>query len=178
LEKTRLAEDYARKKHSNQLRKDGVTTYYEHLKSVAERLRDLGITDEDILSAAWLHDVIEDTDSTFDNIDSLFGGKVALMVLVLTKDKTLPKKIMESQYVENLKNASFDAKIIKLCDISSNLSAIHNSNLSHSSKAKKIKQISKYLHAINYEIVENQLKFPNLIKILESSNKILDQYKN
>jgi guanosine-3',5'-bis(diphosphate) 3'-pyrophosphohydrolase len=177
LKKIELAEEYAKKKHSNQLRKDGITTQYEHLKSVVTRLKGLGITDEDVLCAGWLHDVIEDTDTTFENINSLFGKNVALLVLALSKEKIPQKKIMESNYIHNLQISSTEAKIIKLCDISSNLNTIHHSNLSYGAKIRKIKQISKYFHVINQEFFKDPKQFPNIIRILESSSKIISQYK-
>ena len=174
LEKIQLARVYAKKMHSNQLRKDGVTTQYQHLKSVADKLRGLGVTDDKVLSAAWLHDILEDTDVEFDDVESLFGKKVTSFVLSLTKDKKLPRKIREVEYIKNLHCAAFEAKLIKLCDINSNLSAIHKSKLPHRTKVRKIKQISRYFHVIIDEI-ENQRKF-SILKILKSINEINDLY--
>jgi len=53
------AELLAKQKHSGQLRKDGVTTYSKHLEDVVGRLKSLGVVDEAILCAGWLHDTIE-----------------------------------------------------------------------------------------------------------------------
>jgi len=160
--------------HSLQLRKDGVTTQYQHLKSVVDGLKELGVNDDEVLSAAWLHDILEDTDATFDDIELLFGRKVALFVLSLTKDKEIPRKISESKYVENLQYAAFEAKLIKLCDINSNLSAIHKSELSHRTKIRKIKQISRYFHVI-IDDIKSQGKF-SMVKILKSINEVNDLY--
>ena len=172
--KIQLAQVYAKKMHSNQLRKDGVTTQYQHLKSVVDKLSEIGVTDDEVLSAAWLHDILEDTDVKFDDIESLFGKKIALFVLSLTKDRKLPRKIREVEYIKNLQCAAIEAKMIKLCDINSNLSAIHKSKLPHRTKVRKIKQVSRYFHVIIDEI-KNQRKF-SMLKILKSINEINDLY--
>ena len=75
------AENFAKERHSGMLRKDGVTTHYEHLMGVVTRLKNLGVTDEDVLCAAWLHDIIEDTSTSFDEIDQRFGSRVGVLVL-------------------------------------------------------------------------------------------------
>ncbi|TLY07089.1 MAG: bifunctional (p)ppGpp synthetase/guanosine-3',5'-bis(diphosphate) 3'-pyrophosphohydrolase, partial [Thaumarchaeota archaeon] len=121
MSKFQSAENFAKERHSAITRKDGVTPYHEHLSGVVARLKNLGVTDEDVLCAAWLHDIIEDTNTTFDDIDKRFGSKVSVLVLALSKDKTLSKSRQEEQYVRQLREASFDAKLIKLCDISANL---------------------------------------------------------
>ena len=120
------AENFAKERHSAITRKDGVTPYHEHLSGVIARLKNLGVTDEDVLCAAWLHDTIEDTNTTFDDIDKRFGSKVSVLVLALSKDKTQHKSKQEEQYVRQLREASFEAKLIKLCDISANLKDIKN----------------------------------------------------
>lgn len=175
MKETQLAQRYAKKMHSNQLRKDKVTTQYQHLKSVVDKLKYLDVTDDKVLSAGWLHDILEDTNATFDEINSLFGRNVALLVLSLSKDKKLPKKTRERRYIKNLGYSTPDAKLIKLCDILSNLSAIHKSKLPYRTKVRKIKQISKYLHAI-MDYIENQRKYPKAQKMLKLINKINEIY--
>ena len=86
------AQKFAREKHKNQKRKDGITPYSEHLEGVVNRLKNLGISNQDILCAAWLHDTIEDTDTTFDEINEIFGNTISVLVLSLTKDLELSKK--------------------------------------------------------------------------------------
>ena len=53
------AREFSKKVHSGQFRKDGVTPYFNHPKEVVGILKDIGIKDEEILTAAWLHDTIE-----------------------------------------------------------------------------------------------------------------------
>lgn len=127
LTKIQLAKALAKKRHHDQLKKDGSTSLYKHLESVVNRLKQIGVTDQDTLSAAWLHDILESTNTTLEEIDKTFGKKVAMLVLSLTKDDSLPKKARRKQYLLQLKNSSSNAKLIKICDIASNLVQVHNS---------------------------------------------------
>lgn len=174
--KLELAESVARKKHLGQLRKNGITPFSEHLESVVNTLEELGIKDEEVLCAGWLHDSIEDSDITYEEIHRIFGKPTALLVQSLTKDRSLPKKQSESQYIKILKNASIHAKMIKLCDISSNLDAIHKSDLSNQMKTKKVKQINNYLKVIKNDIFENISCYSNVESVLTRINNILYQY--
>ena len=135
------AQKFAFEKHKNQIRKDGVTTFSDHLEGVVNRLKNLGVTNQEILSAAWLHDTIENTNATFDEVNKIFGNTISVIVLSLSKDVNLTNKEKELQYIQQLKNSSHQAKIIKFCDISANLKDISNSHLS---KTQKKKQVKKY----------------------------------
>src|SRR5690242_16898512 len=108
MKKIEAAELYSKEKHLGAKGKDGITPYYTHLESVVNRLKNLGVTDEDVLSAAWLHDTLEYTDTVFDDIEQRFGSKVAVLVLSLSKDKSLTKGQQESQYIKQLMNASWE----------------------------------------------------------------------
>lgn len=118
------AQKFAYEKHRNQKRKDGVTPFSDHLEGVVNRLKNLGISNQDVLCAAWLHDILEDTDTTFDEINDIFGNSISVLVLSLTKDSELSKKERETQYIQQLKDSTLQAKIIKFCDISANLKDI------------------------------------------------------
>lgn len=174
--KVNLAKNFAKKKHFGQLKKDGITPVYKHLEAVVDKLRYIGITDEIILSAAWLHDVLESTKTTFDELEILFGRKIALLILPLTKDNKLPKNAREKQYLKQLKESSLNAKLIKLCDAASNLEDIHNSNLSHRVKTKKIIKILHYIKVIKSDIFKNIKKYPNLGKLIHAINQVVICY--
>lgn len=174
--KVKSAELFAKKRHLGQLRKDGTTTVYVHLKSVVNRLKNIEMIDGDVLAAAWLHDIIENTDTTFDEIDQLFGKKVALLVLSLTKDNNVSKIVQEQQYVKQLRRSSFEAKMIKLCDIASNLKQIHFSSMSKTKRIKTIMKILHYTNAIKNDILKNIKRYPNLTKIIEDINEVILLY--
>ena len=114
MSKLESAEMFTKTKHAGMTRKDGITPYFAHLESVVSYLKSLGVTDEDVLCSGWLHDTIEDTDTTFDELYERFGKKVAVLVSTLSKDKKLPKKERERLYVDQLQSAPLEAKIIKL----------------------------------------------------------------
>ncbi len=173
MSKVETAELYAKDKHKGMTRKDGITTYSSHLESVVSYLKSLGVTDEDVLCSGWLHDAIEDTDTTFDDLYSRFGNKVAVLVSTLSKDRKLPKKERERQYVKQLKDAPLDAKIIKMCDISANLKDVTNSKLSKNQKKKTINQILHYLKVIKNDITDNKSNYPKITNIVKGINDIL-----
>ncbi|MFN3654869.1 MAG: HD domain-containing protein [Candidatus Nitrosotenuis sp.] len=174
--KVNLAKNFAKKKHLGQTKKDGITPVYRHLETVVDKLKYVGITDEIILSAAWLHDVLESTKTSFDELETLFGRKTALLVLSLTKDGKLPKNAREKQYLKQLKESCLSAKLIKLCDIASNLQDIHNSNLSYRVKTKKIIKILHYIKMIKSDIFKSIKKYPNLSKLIHAINQIVIYY--
>ena len=171
------AKKFAQNKHKNQKRKDGVTPFFDHLEAVVNRMKNLGITNEEVLSAAWLHDVIEHTDTTFDELNKIFGNTISVLVLSLTKNYNLSKKDIETQYVSQLKNSSIQSKLIKFCDISSNLKSIQNSSLSKTQKNKQIKKLFFYLRVIKKEIIEIESTYPKIREMIDSVNTIGIKFK-
>jgi len=173
LELVKRAELLARKKHAGQVRKDG-TTYSKHLEDVVNRLKSLGVIDEELLCGGWLHDIIENTDTSFDNVYEQFGNRIAVIVSSLTKDKTLPRKKREYTYNIQLKEASFDAKLIKLCDISADLSDLKNYDASKSKKLRDIKQKKHHLNIIKSDLENTD--YPKIATLLETINQTLKRY--
>jgi len=174
LDLVKNAELFAKKKHSGMTRKDG-TDYSKHLEDVVNRLKSLGVIDKELLCAGWLHDTIEDTDTSFDDLFEKFGSRVAVLVLSLSKDTSLPKKRKEQAYIKQLKEASFDTKLVKLCDISANLSDLKKYSQSKSKQIRYLKLKRRNLVVIKNDLISN-IDFPKTISLLESINKILKQY--
>ncbi len=175
MQKTSKAHIFAKKKHQHQLRKDCKTPYWHHLKQVVQNLQKLGIKNQDILCAGWLHDTIEDTDTSFDDLFEQFGRIVAVLVSSLSKDTSLPKKKREQEYVKQLKEASFGAKLIKLCDISANLSDLKNYDASKSKRLRYLRQKRHYLVVIKNDLIANT-DYPKITTLLESINQILKRF--
>jgi GTP diphosphokinase / guanosine-3',5'-bis(diphosphate) 3'-diphosphatase len=117
---------FAAKKHISQRRKNvGDTPYINHPLEVAYLLSSVGgITDEDILSAALLHDTLEDTDTSADEILSVFGPTVLGYVLEVSDDKTLPNTERKRLQVEHAAALSYGARLIKLGDRIANLRSV------------------------------------------------------
>lgn len=99
LRKIRRAYEYAEKMHEGQFRKSG-EKYITHPLNVAYILADLGMTD-DVICAALLHDVIEDTEASYEEVSQLFSEQVAIMVEGVTKLGKLKYTTKEERQVEN-----------------------------------------------------------------------------
>lgn len=121
--------DFAFKKHQGQNRKHSGLPYTIHLARVAERVRKV-ISSEIILSAAWLHDTLEDTQTTYDELCHHFGDEVAYYVQELTNpSKQHPHLSREERKAldrEHIKNISYWSKTIKLADRIDNVLDFHN----------------------------------------------------
>ena len=122
------AASFAARKHRGQTRADGVTPYFSHVARVTIILSHVfGVTDCDTLTAAFLHDALEDTDTDYDELEEVFGKTVAAYVVALTKNVMLPKKKRETEYEKRLIAAPENVKIAKMADIYDNLSDRVNS---------------------------------------------------
>ena len=109
---------FAAEKHKHQRRKDVEgSPYINHPIAVAELLSRVGgVQDAEVLAAALLHDTVEDTDATFEEIEREFGAEVRAMVAEVTDDKTLPKETRKQLQIEHAAHASVGAKLVKLGD--------------------------------------------------------------
>jgi guanosine-3',5'-bis(diphosphate) 3'-pyrophosphohydrolase len=113
---------FAARAHQGQLRKDGRTPYVSHVFRVGLVLREVfGIDDREALTAAILHDTVEDTTTDFDDLQEKFGREVAGWVAALSKDKRRPEPEREKAYVEALAAGPWQVKVCKLADVFDNL---------------------------------------------------------
>jgi len=111
---------YASSCHRRQLRKDGCTPYIHHPLEVADLLARHG-ADVATVIAGLLHDVVEDTEVTLDDIAREFGDEVASLVAEVTDDKSLDKMRRKELQIEHAPHCSHRAKLIKLADKACNL---------------------------------------------------------
>ena len=114
---------FAAHKHRDQKRKDLVATpYINHPIAVAQLLvTSAGITDTETLCAALLHDTIEDTETTADDLTHQFGEVISSIVLEVTDDKSLEKMIRKQAQIDHAPHLSTRARAVKLADKISNL---------------------------------------------------------
>lgn len=114
---------FASEKHSTQRRKDAAKSpYINHPIALVDVLANEGhVTDIETLCAAALHDTIEDTATTADELKSIFGEKITAIVLDLTDDKSLPKHVRKKKQIEHAPHCSPEAKVVKLTDKICNL---------------------------------------------------------
>lgn len=111
--------------HSGQTRKYSGLPYIVHPLSVMSTLLRNGITDVDILSAAVLHDVVEDTNTTLRHIQNVFGRRVAQLVEELTEPEHSGNRLeRKAKEAERLGKVSVDAQTIKCADLIDNTADI------------------------------------------------------
>lgn len=154
-EKELSALSYATEKHKDQKRKYTGEPYINHCKEVADTLS-FYEKDEDVICAAFLHDTVEDTDATIEEIKNLFGENVARLVEEVT-DVSKPgdgnRFIRKNIDLEHISKASPQGKSIKLSDIMSNTASI----IKH-----------------DYNFAETYLtEVENLLKVLSQGNEDL-----
>lgn len=114
---------FAADKHRNQRRKDAAASpYINHPIALVNVLaNEGGITNNDVLCAAMLHDTIEDTETTEAELRLTFGDKITAIVLEVTDDKSLDKAARKQQQIEHAPHISIEAKMVKLADKICNL---------------------------------------------------------
>src|SRR5260370_25389644 len=141
---------FASRAHRHQFRKDNQTPYVSHVLRVALIVRQVfDIADERVLTAAVLHDTLEDTTTDFDDLQEHFGAEIAGWVALLSKDKRLPEPEREAAYQEGLAKAPWQVKICKLADIFDNL--IDSAHLNADQRIKTNKRALSYLKALRTE---------------------------
>jgi guanosine-3',5'-bis(diphosphate) 3'-pyrophosphohydrolase len=114
---------FAARKHRDQRRKDlEASPYINHPIALAHVLWHEGrVRDPAVIAAALLHDTIEDTDTTPEELRERFGRKVAAIVMEVTDDRSLPKAERKRLQVEHASRISREAKLVKLADKICNL---------------------------------------------------------
>jgi guanosine-3',5'-bis(diphosphate) 3'-pyrophosphohydrolase len=119
---------FAAAKHRNQRRKDAeASPYINHPLQLAHVLAtEGGVTDLKTLMAAVLHDTVEDTETTYDELVDRFGKKVADVVMEVTDDKSLSKVERKAHQVEHAPHMSKRAALVKLADKTCNLRDVAN----------------------------------------------------
>jgi guanosine-3',5'-bis(diphosphate) 3'-pyrophosphohydrolase len=118
-----IALAFASRKHSLQRRKDAdASPYINHPIALVSILAiEADVRDRDTLCAALLHDTIEDTATSAEELVELFGERVSSLVQEVTDDKTLPKAERKSRQVEHAAHLSAKARLVKLADKIANL---------------------------------------------------------
>lgn len=123
------AASFAAYKHRNQRRKDADSSpYINHPLGLARVLGEDGaVSDTATICAALLHDTIEDTETTYDELKLEFGEEIASLVMEVTDDKSLPKEERKQAQIMHAAIISDKAKRIKLADKICNLRDVANS---------------------------------------------------
>ena len=120
---------FAAQKHTAQRRKgEAAEPYINHLAEVSMFLAEVTEgSDPKLIIAGLLHDTLEDTETTFAELEKNFGTDVASLVKEVTDDKSLPKAERKRLQIETAPKKSKRAQMIKIADKISNLLAIMSS---------------------------------------------------
>lgn len=119
------AAELAARRHSGMARKGRAQEpYINHLAEVANLLATATDgADAELVAAGWLHDTIEDTDTTCEELAQTFSERVASLVVECTDDMSLPKPERRQKQIEDAPHKSSGAKLIKIADKISNTAA-------------------------------------------------------
>ena len=120
LELEKKAKEFAYKAHKGMKRKGKELPFTYHLELVNKILKTL-TTDDEILAAGWLHDVIEDTPITLDELKKEFNSKICYYVDLETEDKSLPWKDRKLKQIEELRRNNFEVALIAYADKMANM---------------------------------------------------------
>lgn len=162
--------DFAQQKHANQKRKATRLPYITHLSGVATLVKVFKKSKniEELVCAGYLHDILEDTDTTEDELLALFGPLVTSLVVEVTNDKEEIKRLGKSKYLQDkMLNMSSYALTLKLCD------RLHNVSDSPSKKTlEETRGIIDYLICLR-PLNKTQSDLVNRIMVILDNAKIL-----
>jgi guanosine-3',5'-bis(diphosphate) 3'-pyrophosphohydrolase len=153
------AVSFAARAHRGQVRKDGMTPYIAHPLRVCLVLRHVfGIDDPKALTAAALHDTIEDTTTDFDDLEERFGADVAGWVAALSKDSRMRHEERERAYEAQVAQAPWQVKVCKLADMFDNLMDLATTRPEQ--RTRTFKKIHLYLDALKTPPVPEPVRRP------------------
>ena len=118
---------FAAEKHRHQRRKDEeASPYINHPVQVAHILVQENIEDPEVLAAALLHDTIEDTNTSLEELEIVFGYEIAVIVNECTDNKKLNKLERKQAQIDHAAHISHKAKLVKLADKIANVNDIND----------------------------------------------------
>ena len=183
FDRLNAAFQYADEHHGQQLRKDG-SPYITHPLAVTEIVAEMGLDLESIM-AAMLHDTIEDTDATYDEIAKQFGVTVADLVDGVTKLTRVHYTSKEEEQMENLRKMLMamakDIRVIliKICDRLHNMRTM-NYQSPHKQKEKALETMEIYapiahrlgMQKVKWELEDTSLQFLDPVGYKEISDEM------
>lgn len=167
---------FATKAHNGQKRKsDKDVDMIFHPFTVGMMLQRSGASEEAVI-AGILHDVVEDTRYTINDIKEEFGDDIAKVVLEVSEKKELPWDERKQEAIDRIKIASIDGKLVECADKISNLETMYNLYVEQGDDIwksfKRPKEKQKWYYTEMYKAVientnEDNILFDRLKKILE-----------
>ena len=173
-EDIKSAWNYAARAHAGQSRSDG-SSYIRHPERVAALVKQFKKSHnlDALISAAYTHDTIEDTNTTKEDLEKMFGALVASLVQELTSDKEEIAKVGKTEYLsQKMKKMTSYALVIKLADRLDNVSDLKTAkNAAWREKYKK-----ETLNIMNY-IEKERVLSKNHMKIIAAiRHKLAELY--
>ena len=187
-DRVRDAYTYAKEHHDGQLRKDG-SPYITHPLEEAHLVADLGL-DADSIIAALLHDTIEDTDATHEEVAKRFGVTVANLVEGVTKLNKVKYTSTEEKQMENLRKMLMamaqDVRVIliKICDRVHNIRTLEYQS-EKKQREKALETLEIYapiahrlgMQRMKWEMEDESLRFLDPVAYKEISDELAAQAK-
>jgi (p)ppGpp synthase/HD superfamily hydrolase len=153
IEIIELSKTFSKDKHSGLKRKND-EPYYHHCLRVGDLVSKL-TKDSDVISAAYLHDVLEHSNTTEKELSEVFNEKVVDLVKELTNDIELIKIKGKTNYlIEKINNMSEDCLLIKLCDRYDNLIDVGSKPTYSVETLKLIKNMDRKLNSSHKKMIE------------------------
>lgn len=145
------ATDFSARHHAHQTRKGDLRVpYVNHPIRVAWYLASVGgIHNVEVLCAALLHDTLEDTDATEEELRREFGDEITALVLEVTDDKSLPKAERKRRQVLHAPEVSDGATQIKLADKTSNVEDIAEAPPANWTRQRRIEYLDWTERVVN-----------------------------
>ena len=170
----RRAKAFAHERHAGQTRKGNNQPFISHLDAVTNIIQTL-TNDEEIIAAAWLHDVIEDTDTLLEEIYELFGGRVGRFVELESEDKRPEMNVRKSwqirkeEQIEALRNTLDQDSDVFMIALSDKLA-----NAIEMLEAKKIEGMSFLNNFNNSDPVAQYWYYKSFADIIAEKSKLAE----
>lgn len=162
---------FATKAHNGQKRKTDNVDMIFHPFTVGMILKDHNMNDNCVI-AGILHDVVEDTKYTLEDIRSIFGDEVANIVNEVTEKKILPWEERKKEAIEKIKTASFEGKMVECADKINNLETLYDLT---NEKGKVVWEV------FNRPYEKQKWYYTQMYKaVIENAedNKLFERYRN
>ncbi|MDP3998416.1 MAG: HD domain-containing protein [bacterium] len=177
--------EFAINAHKNQIRKAGGASYIIHPIGVAIIVAKV-ITNDYAIAGALLHDTVEDTDATLEEIEKNFGHTVAKIVGDLTEpDKSLPWRVRKKQAIVHVKEMDEWSLLVKTADKIHNLKSMYSAYLKEGKKVmarfnapleNQIEMSRKLYQELGNKWGDNPL-LPELKEAMEDVDRVKERYR-
>lgn len=157
--------NFAFSKHLGQFRDDAKTPFFTHLVSVTGFLIDSGISSPDVLSSGYLHDVVEDTDTSIDDISREFGSSIASIVHKLTDPPGVKDLAARDCQLDRARNSWFCANsaAIKIADKTANILDTLNAPWPNSKRFEYLNSSISIVDAIYFSLKSRRILNENVV---------------